>query len=236
MRLIDFVFPPACPICSGLRFPWEEECCPGCRKQLKEAGENTCYYCGRPVEENEEFCSRCKKRRPTYEQGFSVFLYEGALKESLMGFKFRGREWNGRFYAEEILRVHGKSLTSFGAEAVIPVPIHRRKLRKRGYNQAEVIAKSVAGRLLLPCRCNLLYRRRFTRPQKELGEVERLRNLMDAFALRMGKRKTRTIPKSIILVDDILTTGSTLEACSRILKKAGVERIAAVTVCCGSGY
>lgn len=237
MTVFDFLYPPRCPVCNHVRLPWEEVCCPACRKTLKAVGEDTCYFCGRQVAEQEEYCSRCQKKRPVYERGFSVFLYEGTLRESLMGFKFRGREWNGRFYAEEILRCHKKELAAFGAEAVVPVPVHRRKMRKRGYNQAEIIARYIAKELRLPCRSRLLVRKRYTTPQKELGETERLQNLLDAFAVSDAPReKKRMTPKSVILVDDILTTGSTLEVCGRILKRAGVERIAAVTVCTGSGY
>lgn len=237
MTPFDFIFPPRCPICNRVRLPWEERCCPACRMSLKMVGDHYCFYCGRQVLEQEEYCLRCKKKQPVYDRGFSVFLYEGALKESLMGFKFQGREWNGQFYADEIVRYHGDELAAFGAEAIVPVPIHRKKLRKRGYNQAEVLAKHIAGKLNLPCRSGLLVRKIYTTPQKELGETDRLRNLMNAFAISDSKReKKRMTPKSVILVDDILTTGSTLEVCGRILKRAGVERIAVVTVCTGSGY
>lgn len=234
--LLSFFFPPHCPVCDGLRLPWEAVCCPECRKKLPELGSSVCCRCGRPTEETEEYCLSCRKRKPSFDAGFSAFLYDGAARESLMGFKFLGREAYGSFYAGEILRIHGNALREFNADAVVPVPVHRRKLRLRGYNQAQVLAQAVADGLHLPCEPHLLVRNRFTAPQKELNPVERLRNLTDAFAVSTRwRRKKRMPPKSAILVDDILTTGSTLEACTRVLKSSGVQRVAVVTVCSGRG-
>lgn len=230
--LLSFIFPPRCPVCDGLRYPWENVCCPECRRKLRELGESVCFRCGRPTEETEEYCISCRKRMPCFERGFSAFRYEGAARESVLGFKFLEREANGAFYAGELLRLHGAALRGFAAEAVVPVPIHRRKLRQRGYNQAQVLARELADGLRLPCEPRLLVRTRYTAPQKELNAAERLKNLNGAFAIaRRFRRKKRRMPESVLLVDDILTTGSTLEACARVLKSGGVRRVAVVTVC-----
>lgn len=230
--LLSFFFPPRCPVCDCLRWPWEAVCCPGCRRKLSELGESVCYRCGRPTEETEEYCASCRKRPPSFDRGFSAFRYEGAAREAVLGFKFSEREASGGFFAGELLLLHGQELRAFAADAVVPVPIHRRKLRLRGYNQAQVLAQALADGLRLPCEPRLLVRTRFTAPQKELNAAERLKNLTGAFAVSPRfRRKKRRMPESVLLVDDILTTGSTLEACTRVLKDGGVRRVAVVTVC-----
>ena len=133
----------------------------------------------------------------------------------------------------------GEKLRTYAADAVIPVPIHRRKMRYRGYNQAERIARELADGLELPMYADYLRRNRFTVPQKELSNHERVRNLMRA--LEPGPeaawlRKQHKTPRRVILVDDIYTTGSTLEACSSVLRATGVEHVMVATICIGGGY
>jgi ComF family protein len=121
----------------------------------------------------------------------------------------------------------------------VPVPLYGSRYRERGYNQAEVIAAELAERLSLPLYARFLRRNRYTPPQNALNNHERIRNLCRALepgpqAKRLlAKQKT---PRRVLLVDDIYTTGSTLEACSLVLKTAGVEHIMVATVCIGSGY
>ncbi len=236
--LLNLLFPPHCPVCDSVRAIREPVCCPECRRKLLEIGDNACFLCGRPTEETEEYCDSCRKRKPSFERGFSAFAYQGAAREAVLGFKFSGRETAGAFFAQELLRMHGEEMRLFGADAVVPVPLHPRKLRMRGYNQAEILAKHLAEGLQIPLEAHLLIRKRNTRPQKELSAAARLRNLTEAFAVPTGifSNKERRMPESILLVDDILTTGSTLEACARIAKRAGVRRVAVVTVCCAGEF
>ena len=116
-------------------------------------------------------------------------------------------------------------------DAIIPVPVHPSRRRKRGFNQAEVLAKIVGERLGIPVKAELLRRTKKTLPQKELSVGERLKNLSGAF-------RADEIPENIrrvLLVDDIYTTGSTIEACTRVLKAAGVETIYFVVICMAGG-
>ena len=117
------------------------------------------------------------------------------------------------------------------AGALIPVPIHPKRLRTRGFNQAEVLARKLGEALSLPVCAGILERSRNTEPQKELRASERLRNLEKAFCVR-GECE---LPHSAILIDDIYTTGSTIEACARALKKAGMERVYFFALCIGQG-
>ena len=240
-RIIDFLYPPRCPVCDGLRPIGAPRCHPECRRKLTPVGSCTCMLCGKPVpDETAEYCYDCASRgESSFERGVSVYLYEGDIRDSMVRFKFHRREEYAGWYAEELLASQGGKLTEFAAEAVIPVPIHRRKMRHRGYNQAERIARELADHLDLPMYEDFLMRNRYTVPQKELSNHERIRNLMRAlepgWQAEVLARKG-SVPKRVILVDDIYTTGSTLEACSAVLRRTGVEHVMAATVCIGGGY
>ncbi|MBO4651997.1 MAG: ComF family protein [Lachnospiraceae bacterium] len=240
-RVLDLLYPPRCPVCDGLVPIRAPRCHPACRTKLTPVGTDTCMRCGKPVPEGAaEYCFDCSsKGESSFERGVSVFLYEGDIRDSMVCFKFHRREEYAAWYAEELLAAQGTALRGFAADAVIPVPIHRRKMRHRGYNQAERIARNLADGLELPMYADYLRRNRFTVPQKELSNHERVRNLMRA--LERGPqaewlRKQHKTPRRVILVDDIYTTGSTMEACSAVLRSTGVEHVMVATICIGGGY
>ena len=240
-RILDLLYPPRCPVCDGLRPVGAPRAHPKCREKLTPVGADTCMRCGKPVPEGAaEYCYDCAaKGESSFERGVSVFLYEGDIRESMVRFKFYRREEYASWYAAELLVTQGEKLRTYAADAVIPVPIHRRKMRLRGYNQAERIARELADGLELPMYADYLRRNRFTVPQKELSNHERVRNLMRA--LEPGPeaawlRKQHKTPRRVILVDDIYTTGSTLEACSSVLRATGVEHVMVATICIGGGY
>ncbi len=239
--ILDVLFPPRCPVCDGLVSVRATRCHPTCRKKLTTVGTDTCMHCGKPVPEGAaEYCYDCaSKEESAFERGVSVFLYEGDIRDSMVRFKFHGREEYGAWYARELLAMHGRTLREFEPDAVIPVPVHRRKMRDRGYNQAERIARELADGLELPLYAGYLRRNRFTVPQKKLSNHERVRNLMRALepgrqALRLSQQQKT--PRRVILVDDIYTTGSTMEACSAVLRSTGVEHVMVATICIGGGY
>ena len=149
-----------------------------------------------------------------------------------MGFKYHNKREYADYYAGQLMDRYGDRLRQAGAQAVIPVPLHAKKLRDRGYNQAEVLARRLGASLELPVYPKGLIRVQDTAPQKTLQGSQRGKNLYHAF--RAGK-----LPKglaSVILVDDIYTTGATMNACSEALKKAGVRRIFCVSVCSGRNW
>lgn len=238
--LFDLLYPPRCPVCDGVRFSGEPVCCPACRERLRFIEGPACLCCGRPVGgEDREYCYDCAKRKRSYSGGLSLGVYEGALKESVLRFKFSGREEYASFYAEQFVERYGKQLMRFRADVLLPVPMHKRKERKRGYNQAASFAKELSERTGIPEAENILLRTRYTAPQKELNDVGRLQNLLRAFAVREEAFRTQEKDhpvKRVILVDDIYTTGSTMEACASLLLGAGAEAVMPVTVAVAGGY
>lgn len=164
-------------------------------------------------------------------------------KDAASGFTFRRfqiqyirlKYHNKRYYAE----IFGKELADefefqirrWGIQAIIPIPLHRSKMRKRGYNQAELLAKQLSECMGIPIEKDVLYRIKKTRPLKEMNGEQRHRNLKGAFAVS----KSWNPRQNILLIDDIYTTGSTIERAAGILKKAGVKNVYFLTLSIGQG-
>lgn len=240
ISFFDLLYPPRCPICDGVRLSDEPVCCPSCADRVSYIAEPFCMCCGRPLSRDDcEFCYDCSKKKRSFSDGVSLGRYDGVLKESIIRFKFFGREEYACWYTEELLRRQGERLRRFDADIVVPVPMHRRKEKKRGYNQARTFAELLAAELSIPLADNVLVRSRYTEPQKELNDVARLQNLLQAFAVdedKLSAYKKNHSGYRVILADDIFTTGSTVEACAQLLKKAGAEAVAPVTVAVAGGY
>lgn len=169
-------------------------------------------------------CPRCRRQRdPALDQARAAGPYEGALRDIIHAFKYDPRPTLARPLAA-LLRAQPDVMALLdGIDAIVPVPLHPSRQRKRGFNQAEALAKALAADAPV---VRALRRVRKTRPQMELPAAQRHRNVRDAFRLARGI----VIPRCALLVDDVSTTGATLEACARVLKDAGVREVRAVTV------
>lgn len=223
--LLRLLYPPRCPICDGIV---EEDggICPECRKKVIWVGEPVCKKCGKPLlNQRAEYCHDCGRKRHSFVQGKALWVYEGKARESVCRFKYQNKREYGEAYAREIAGQYGHWIASRGVEAIVPVPLHRKKRRIRGYNQAEILARNLGALLGIPARADLLVRTRNTAPQKTLNDTERKNNLKGAFI----STKNVVQLKHILVVDDIYTTGSTVDAVSSVLLDAGAAKI---FVCC----
>jgi ComF family protein len=229
------LFPPRCVVCDGLLEPGQHGIHPQCRKELVPVGEPVCVHCGRPVlSESVEYCFDCGRthgKTNSFTQGKSLFVYQGEIKNSMYRFKYSNRREYAAFYAEEFVERYAQWLSWVHPEAVVPVPMYKKKQRKRGYNQAEAFAKALGTRLGIPVEKHMVIRVRDTKPQKLLNEEERKNNLKNAFQIAESIVKYN----QILLVDDIYTTGSTAEAVTECLHDAGVEEIYFASICIGKG-
>ena len=142
------------------------------------------------------------------------------------------KEERAAFYAGQIVKRHGLTLQSLGIDALIPIPIHKRKLEKRGYNQAELLADALGKKLDIPVERELLARVVNTEPQKSLDPEHREQNLKNGFSMY---RKKCVSYKKVLLVDDIYTTGATIEACTKSLHAAGIPDVYYTSVAIGTG-
>lgn len=237
--VVDFLFPRRCPLCKEIVIPKDKKVCPGCLSKLNVIEEPCCKRCGKPIAiQEQEYCYDCMKSNHHYERGFAVFVYEGDIKRSLSELKFHGKKEYADFYVEQLVQSAGDKLKALNLDLIIPIPLHPRKQRMRGFNQAQLLAQGVAAFLHTPMVTNLLIRTKYTTPQKKLDDRERLHNLEHAFDLRLDQRlhHDNLIGKRILLVDDIYTTGSTIEACTKTLLKAGCAKVFFITVCIGKGF
>lgn len=231
--VLDAVYPRTCPVCRDVVTPKGEMICPGCREHLGYVTEPSCMRCGKPIaSEQEEYCTDCAKKKASFERGFAVFVYDDVMQQAVADFKYRNRKELADFFAEEMAKVYRRKLQRLNIEALIPVPVHVSRRRYRGYNQAEVLSEALTKLVGIPTRKDLLVREKQTTPQKELDAAERLKNLEQA--VRLDVEAMKTLPKTVVLVDDIYTTGSTAEACSRVLLRGGVKKVYIFSLCIGT--
>ena len=232
-NILDWIYPRRCPVCDGILEKKEPYICRKCAGKLKPVEEPRCRKCSKPIRSwTEEYCVECGKGKHAYEKGYAVYPYHGPIQGSLMRFKYAQRQEYAGFYAQAIRIYGGDAIQRMQPEALVPVPIHKKKLRARGYNQAEVLARQLTDQTGIPMDADLVLRKKNTLPQKELDHEERRRNLREAFALKHPDKK---LPyKRILLVDDIYTTGSTVDALAALLKQAGAEEVCFVAVAIGN--
>lgn len=207
--------------------------CDACMEKFHWLGQKTCAKCGKLLQEDyrHQLCYDCRQHGHSFDKGYTCVQYSLYERGVLMDYKYKGKSYIGRKLGDIL---HDRmALTDETFDLVIPVPLHRKKLIRRGYNQAQIMARQLAGRWGIPCAADVLERARDTRPMKGLGAFERYENLQDAFVVSKGSEH-RIQGKRLLLVDDIYTTGSTMDACSEPLRHAGAERICCLTFACGA--
>ena len=199
-----------CMDCAGC-LPWNRSACGRCALPLPIAAED-------PEQVRGRLCGACLRRPPVLAATRAAFVYGFPVDRLLPRLKFHRGLAPGRLLAA--LMAHAFD-NADRADALVPVPLHAARLRERGYDQALELARPLARALDLPLRNDLLRRRKATTPQSRLDASARRRNLRDAFEVRPG----RSLPAHIVLFDDVMTTGATLHAAARALRRAGVRRV-----------
>lgn len=228
---LGFLFPRRCPICDEIA-PVGKKICPDCKKRVKYVGDQTCMRCGKPVETSwTEYCYDCSRKRHEFDQGKSVFLYSDGMKESMYRFKYQNKREYADFYAEEAVSLYWRWIEEHRPEVILPIPMYEAKKKLRGYNQAEVFARALGREMDIPVESHFVKRIRNTVPQKKLNDIDRKKNLKGAFKIRPNIVKY----KKVLLVDDIYTTGSTIDAVANELKMAGIEQIYFLCISIGQG-
>lgn len=228
-RCLGILYPQTCCFCGTV---CRENICPECAKKVEYIKEPRCKKCGKPIyREEKELCYDCENNQLAYEQGRSVWLHKGPVKWSVYQFKYRNRRIYAEFYAEEMYRLYGTKLKEWEIETIIPIPLHKKRRRQRGYNQAEVLAKHLGRLSGLSVDTKCVMRVRNTKPQKMLNFKERRKNVKDVFRVV----KQCEIAKNILLIDDIYTTGNTINAVTRVLKEKGVQKVWFLTISIGQG-
>jgi ComF family protein len=230
--LWNLLFPRRCPVCNDVVIPKGHLICPTCIPKLSLVKEPTCRKCGKEmIIHTAEYCFDCTKHKRTFEYGKVLLNYNDTAKTSMSKIKYNNKREYLDFYGEAICRRYKKQIARMNADALVPVPIHKSRKRERGFNQAEVLADKISKHTGIPVFPDALLRSKKTAPQKVLNPGERLKNLEEAFLPGQIPQGINTV----ILIDDIYTTGSTIEACTRALRRAGVKKIYFLTICIGRG-
>lgn len=234
-RILDMIYPQECPVCEKIleeQIERKMHVHRSCLKRLKRIKEPMCKRCGKPVASfRQEYCFDCSKRKMNYETGHSLWIYDQWSSASIFRYKYGGKRSYADFYGEALGYFYGEWVQSLHVQQLIPVPISRQKMRIRGFNQSELLAEKLGRQLMLPVNASGLIRIHSTAPQKELGKVERENNLKNAF--KANGKYLREI-RRVLLIDDIYTTGSTVNYCAGALRQAGVEKIWFLTLCSGA--
>lgn len=231
-KLAELIFFPSfCELCSSLlEFPGEKVVCHACLESIKAPRSSYCIICGRFFEYWGEphICAECKKNPPPFSFHRSCGKYQEKLKDIILLYKYRMFQVLSKDLALLFGRILGKDSELWReVEAVVAVPLHPKKLRKRGFNQAKSVAKILAEHEGLEFIEEGLVKTKNIPPQTSLMAGERKRNVIGTFGI---KKADRISGKTVLLIDDVYTTGSTLRECSAVLKKAGAKEVKALTL------
>ena len=220
-QIFDILYPRRCPVCDEIVTPFGQKICRRCEDKPQYADGITCLKCGKPMKDAAaEYCVDCIRLKHVYDRGYALFRYR-SISGSIYRFKYMGRQEYADYYADQMVKRMGKMLQNLHPDALIPVPMYAEKENQRGYNQAQVLALAIGKRLGIPVETNLICRIRNTVPMKKLDEVQRRNNLKRAFNIARNDVKLLTI----IVIDDIYTTGSTADEIACEFRKHGVEKV-----------
>lgn len=217
-RLYSNMMPTPCLLCGASN---AHSClCHDCIQNLPKLGD-ACPRCASPLS-YDTVCGQCLHNPPEQDASFSVFQYKAPIDRLITDLKYRDKLFLSRFFAQQIAeQVNNRPLP----QLLIPIPLHKKRLRHRGYNQAMELARYLSKQLLIPVSNKILIRIRDTAPQASLPFSERKKNIKRAFVVNNAN-----IPAHIALIDDVLTTGHTADVAAKALRQAGVNTIELWTI------
>lgn len=225
--ILQIIFPPKCVFCGDLTD--NSDVCENCWKSVFWITEPCCQTCGQPFElSDRNYCKQCALNTHYFDEARSVFGYDNVTRAAILNLKNKDATYLADTFANWMCRVGKKILKNY--EIIIPVPIHRNKLLRRFYNQSALLAQKIAiksNKIYLPLALEKFVK---TRPQEGLTREQRLKNIQNSFRAN-SKFLDQLNGKDIILIDDVMTTGATVDECAKILKKSAcVNKIAILTV------
>lgn len=230
---LDLVCPPKCVLCGSFPTRGKEMhngLCPDCLEGFIPLPPAYCSRCGSPFEaryESQHTCGKCLKKSPVYDRALAAGIYSDNLRRAVHAFKYEGRTELAGPLASFMAANLSPPFYPPKADFIIPVPLHRKRLRERGFNQALLLARALFHDRTELIDCRILERSRWTEPQVNLKGTARRRNVRQAFTLNdAGKVKG----KNVIIIDDVYTTGATVAECSRVFKRAGAAGVYVLTL------
>lgn len=232
--LADIVYPKACVVCKKrlLDAPSiDEAVCLACWGKIKRNLPPYCHSCGRRLEKNnftKHICPDCARRKLHFDRAFSPCLYEGTIKELIQEFKYNGKDYLGSVLSKPMIEfIKEYNVPVEYLDFIIPVPLHKTRLREREFNQAEILSRHIAREFKKEVLNDALLRHRQTRTQTELDIDKRRLNVAGSFSVT---RRDYIRGKNILLVDDVLTTATTSSEAAYALKNAGANIVFVLTL------
>lgn len=216
---IDWIYPPVCGGCEKPGLRW----CSECQQQTNVLNGPLCQRCGRPLPKA-GICQECQSAPPSYRALRSWGIHTGPLRNAIHRLKYRGDMGLGEALAYHLIQVYEQA--QWHTDLIVPVPLSSQRLQERGYNQASLLARSVALYLKIPFSSRALKKVRHTEAQVGLNARERAQNVHQAFQAEPAYVTNKTI----LVVDDVTTTGATLEECARVLLEAGAKSVYGLTL------
>ena len=225
-NVLDWLYPPKCMICNKIiplgKTKWV---CNVCISLLEPIGKEVCAKCGIPWDKAPRPCPDCQAKNFSFGWNRSPFIYDDIIQQLIYRFKYGQHPEYGSGFASLICKFLG-DWPFMWADVLIPVPLHRTREKERGYNQALLLAKGISKQTGVPVRADILTRVKHTQPLSGLSPKARVQNLKSAFEI--NKRIDAKFNK-ILLIDDIFTTGSTAQTCTKLLKENGNHEVSCVT-------
>jgi len=228
-RVLDYLYPPRCLKCET-RVLISGSLCPKCWYDVDFISGAVCDKCGVPFEIDPgegALCGACLAKQPLYDRARSIMIYNDASRPLVTGFKYGDRTERAPAFGRWLARAGADILAS--ADLIVPVPLHRRRLIARRFNQSGILAQNLGRETLIPVAVDALIRLRATQQQVGLSHAKRRRNVRGAFAVRQGAEGL-IAGRHIVLVDDVVTSGATVEACVKAMQKAGAGAVSVLSL------
>lgn len=220
---LDIIIPHMCQICGGVA---DDYVCTDCKQGINFIMGSICTKCGMPFvskESSNHLCSECIKKKQPFKIARSIAEYNGVLLDAIHKLKYNAKTSLAKPLG--LLMAEGLPLDNY--DIIVPVPLHKKRLKERGFNQSLLLAKEISKKRKIPIDYLNLKRIRWTEPQINLKGEERLKNVRGSFAVENARVFKN---KNILLIDDVYTTGATVKECSKVLKKTGAKGVFVLTL------
>lgn len=228
--VFQFFLPPQCPCCERFSEEGKQGFCSNCLSQIRWIEPPFCSICGIPFISREvetHPCGACVTHRKYFTIARALGAFEGSFQEAIHRWKYEGKTYLTPFFADWMAEGLNRHWEFGSLDLLIPVPLHTRRLRERGFNQALLLVRELSRRTGIPYRKSILQKKKSTIPQVNLSGAEREKELRGTFRV-IGKEELSGL--SVLLIDDVYTTGATVNECSKVLLRGGAKKVDVLTL------
>lgn len=229
-KILQSLYPLRCPGCDEIVTPYGQKVCSVCLTRMKLLTPPWCMRCGKKLLAEKEICEDCARSEHVFVRGRALYEYD-SIFDSVYRFKYGNRQEYADFFGEQMAVYLGDFLQTIKPDGIVPIPLHKKREKQRGYNQAFLLAKALSKYTGIPVYKDLVIRVKNTAPLKCQKPKERQNNLKKAFNVKENDVKL----ERVLLVDDIYTTGSTMDEVCRTLGQIGVKEVYFITLAGGAG-